>query len=206
MQTTREAADAARVAAAHELTSPAGAQARASWGSVAEAVAASGLPAHLQAAAMAAADRQGVPSSLPAYGGKAVSLDVEAVASILLRGWQAERRQQALMLAERFVAADGIGNGLLTLPDLWRCLSRLLRAMVATGGEAAALAEPWLEPGAAETLYDAMLTESLFLTPTLREGVISRPAFVAVMLRHSLVDVDYEAWLELHPEERNVIL
>jgi hypothetical protein len=39
------------------------------------------------------------------------------------------------MLESRFDEVDPIGNGTLTLPDLWKCLHRLLRAMVGAGGE-----------------------------------------------------------------------
>ena len=63
--------------------------------------------------------------------------------------------------------------------------------MVRAGGDAEVAAEPWLEPGAAELLYNQVTTESEFLgTPgASRSPVIARAGFVAVMMRRRL-DVD----------------
>jgi hypothetical protein len=170
------------------------------WGAIEEAVAASGMPPHIQAAVMETAERQGDPAMLPNdLVGKALCLRFDAVLALLVRAWDVARRQQERMLETRFDEVDPIGNGTLTLPDLWKCLHRLLRAMVGAGGEMRQRAQPWLERGAAERLYDQMLVESQLLSPTLREGELSRDAFVRVLLRHGIVDVGYEAWLTVHP-------
>jgi hypothetical protein len=201
---TRDAADAARVTAPPaEAADQQGGQQGGSqymWGAIEEAVAASGMPPHIQAAVMETAERQGDPAMLPNdLVGKALCLRFDAVLALLVRAWDVARRQQERMLESRFDEVDPIGNGTLTLPDLWKCLHRLLRAMVGAGGEMRRRAQPWLERGAAERLYDQMLVESQLLSPTLREGELSRDAFVRVLLRHGIVDVGYEAWLKVHP-------
>lgn len=236
---TREMADAARLAMLPQHWAASAADdgdddVEIAWGSAAEAVEASLLPAHLQRAVLMALEAAAVRRPLPeAEEGRVI--DHDDLIGLLCDAWLAERRQQAIMLREHFEraastlpaeltteqsSADGLAEYFeaaslsatatsvpseLTLPQLWSCLHKLLRRMVASGGESARVAEPWMGSGACEQLYHQLLVESEFRQQGLRSGSVEREAFVAVLLRRRLVDSDWSSFLERHPEEVGVL-
>jgi len=186
---TREAADGARVATLP--TSPGTAASSASpfisWSSVDDVIEASELPPHLAQAALEAASSQKEPVLLKGLDADAAfGLREEALLAVVCHGWEALRGQRMTMLRDCFAAADADEDGALTVPEFWACLQAVLRSMSAAGGEAAATAEPWLDRGAAEQLYNQVLVESELLTPLVERGLVSCDGWVGVMMRRHL--------------------
>lgn len=178
-----------------------------SWGCVDEAIEMSALPPHLEHVTLQEARRQCLSYDTLTHLDDPRGIDSDELIEILLRAWRTLRRQQAEMLRERFDAADADADGILTLPEFWSCLQSLLKAMVREGGAAEAAAEPWLERGQAELLYNQICVESEFLgvPGAAHTLVIAREAFVNVMMRRRLVDANFSAYLQAHPDERLVL-
>jgi len=203
---TREAADMARVNTPPAPTTEVAGEAPAmtvAWGSVHEAIRAAELPPHLEESAIAHAERQASMVDIPGVDDRR-ALDAEALLALVQAAWGKHRWQRANMLAERFDAHDVDGNGELGVAEFWGCINHLLTAMVRAGGENEATAEPWLETGESELLYNmvAMEADYLGMGGGSKAPTIAREPFVAVMMRRRLYDLDYATFLERHPEER----
>ena len=197
---TRDAADAARVYAASTEVG------RVCWGSVHEAVAACRFPAHLEAAALAKAGASALRvTDLAELDDDPRGLDAEDVIDLCLGAWQARSRHRVLMLRARFDECDADADGKLTVPEFWTCLRGLLKDAVAAGGAEGEAAEPLLERGEAEALYNQIIMEAELVGGAVssRAPMVTRDAFVAVAMRRGLFDVNYEGFLAQHPEERH---
>lgn len=182
-----------------------------SWGSVEETLGACGLPLHLEHSALAQAERVAVAldeARNPGADGQR-ALEMETLLSIVAAAWRTLHRQRVAMLGELFDVADTDDDGILTVPQLWGALQRILRGMVQLGGDAESEAEPWLARGESELLYQQMVSETAYLRPDATAGGklrVSRGAFIAVLMRRNLYDVDFGAYLERHPEQRAALL
>ena len=132
------------------------------------------------------------------------ALEAEEALSILSAAWDKLHRVRAAMLGELFDSFDRDDDGRLSVAEFWGGLQQVLRGMKAAGGEHEALAEPWMERGEAELLYQQVLIESEFLgvAGSALELVVAREPFVQVMMRRRLYALDYDEFMEEHAEER----
>ena len=192
---TREAADAARVAAG-----PIGSIAsRVSWGSVEELCEVSELPAHLCRSLMERAEQRSsaeAPSALCVDGARAV--DCDELLGMFSAARRTLRRQQQAMLRARFEAADADGNGVLTVAEFGRALRGILLSMAGRRDDASAA--ECFDRGRAEELFHEVLLEAGADAASGGETVTAE-MFVAVMLRFRWYDTDYGGFLERKPDQ-----